>query len=261
MNEQSSRTETNAAWWTGFFDDNWNRLGFESIEAEQTQRETDFIIQALGLEKTTRVLDLACGVGRHSLELARRGFRSVVGLDFTQTYIKRAMMKAKHEGLKVEFVRGDMKDLPFEDESFDAVLNYYTSFGYFEREEDNQRVLAEVARVLKPGGRFLLDAISRDYIVRHFSRRGWSEHDGEYLLEERAFDLTSSRINSVWTYVTRKGRVERRLSLRIYSLHELRAMLERADLELKEAWGTLEREPLTWDHAHQRVLAARRKNR
>lgn len=246
-------------WWLGFFDDNWKRLGFDSIDAEQTGKETDFIVKALDLKPDQKVLDLACGVGRHSLELARRGFRHVTGLDFTQAYLKEATLKAKHEGLKVEFVHGDMKDLPFADSSFDAVYNFYTSFGYFANELDNERVIKEVARVLKPGGRFLLDVVHRDYIVRNFQARGWSEHDGEFVLEERRFDLATSRNECTWLYVGKRGRTERPVSLRMYSLHELVSMFERAGLEFAEAWGTLDFEPLTWDHFRQKLLAVKKR--
>jgi ubiquinone/menaquinone biosynthesis C-methylase UbiE len=244
-------------WWLGFFDDNWKRLGFDSIDAAETGKETDFLIRALEIEPQDKVLDEACGVGRHSLELARRGFKHVTGLDFTRGYLKEAISKAEHEGLAVEFVHGDMKDLPFADESFDAVYNFYTSFGYFS-DRENELVIKEVARVLKPGGRFLLDVVNRDYIVRHFQRRGWSEHNGEYLLEERELDLATSRNECTWLYLTRKGKVERKLSLRMYSLHELRAMFERNGLEFKEAWGTWDFEPLTWDHFRQKLLAVRK---
>lgn len=247
-------------WWETFFDDNWGRLGFDSIKEEQTERETDFIVEALGLKKTDKVLDLACGVGRHSLELARRGFKHVVGLDFTQAYLKRAIAKARHEKLSVEFVRGDMKDLPFAEDEFDAVFNFYTSFGYFADEKDNERVIKEVARVLKPGGRFMLDVVHRDYIVRHFAKRGWSEHNGEYILEERTFDLATSRNECTWVYVGKRGSTERPVSLRMYSLHELVAMFERNGLKYKEAWGNFDFQPLTFDHFRQKLLAAKGSN-
>ncbi|MBN2379535.1 methyltransferase domain-containing protein [candidate division WOR-3 bacterium] len=244
-------------WWLKFFDDNWKRLGFGSIEPEQTGQETDFLTKALDLKQDERILDQACGIGRHSLELARRGFRRVTGLDFTQGYIKEAILKAEHEDLKVEFVHGDMKDLPFADSSFDAVYNFFTSFGYFADELDNERVLKEVSRVLKPGGRFLLDVVHRDYVVRNFQARGWSEYDGEFVLEERRFDLTTSRNECTWVYIGKRGKTEKPVSLRMYSLHELRAMFERSGLTFTEAWGTWDFELLTWDHFRQKLLAVK----
>ena len=246
------------SWWQNFFDDNWKRLGFSSIAKEQTGKETDFLVSALGLNEDEKVLDLACGVGRHSLELARRGFKHVTGLDFTQAYLKEAILKARGEDLKVEFVQGDMKDLPFAEVSFDAVYNFFTSFGYFDDERDNEKVMKEVSRVLKPHGRFLLDVVHRDWIVRNFQARGWSEYNGEYLLEEREFDLATSRNNCTWTYFTKQGTTKKELNLRMYSLYELRVMFERAGLKLSHAWGTLDFEPLTWNHSRQKVLAIKK---
>lgn len=253
-NEVSSKGNN---WWESFFDDNWKRLGFDSITNEETAKETDFLVSALGLKPGDKVLDLACGVGRHSLELARRGFEHVTGLDFTQAYVKEAIVKAADESLKVDFVQGDMKNLPFADESFDACYNFFTSFGYFDDERDNEKTVGEVSRVLKPGGRFLLDVIHRDWIVRNFQARGWSEYGGEYILEERELDLRTSRNNCTWTYFTKQGTTKKQLNLRMYSLHELRAMFERAGLGLKDAWGTLDREPLTLNHSRQKLLAAK----
>ncbi len=241
-------------WWEIFFDENWGRLGFEPIEQEKTERETDFIVNALDLKKNERVLDLACGVGRHSLELARRGYKHVVGLDFTQAYLKQAIVKAKHEGLNVGFVRGDMRDIPFEDE-LDTIFNFFTSFGYFEKREDDERTIESIARALKKGGRFLIDLINRDWIIRNFAKRGWSEYEGEFILRDLSFDLATSTQHGSWTFVTENTISKRKMQLRMYSLHEMIDLFERNGLEFCQAWGNIEKEPLTWNHNRLIVLA------
>jgi len=244
-------------WWETFFDENFTRLGLEPIEPDRTRRETDFIVDALQLEEGSRVLDLSCGVGRHSLELARRGFKDVTGLDFSKPSLERAIGQARREGLPVRFIEGDMRRIPFEGE-LDAVFSFFTSFGYFDDPKEDERTVASVAKALKKGGRFLLEVANRDYIVRHFEPRGWTEHDGEFVLEDRTLDLSTSINHGEWVFVTKQGPVKREVRVRLYSLHELIALLGRNGLRFKEAWGTLDKQPLTFDHSRQKVVAVKR---
>src|SRR5207237_6807952 len=114
----------------------------------------DFVVSALELAPGARVLDLACGHGRHSARLARRGF-DVTGLDVSASSLE----LARETEPAAEYVEGDMRELPFEDASFDAAINLFTAFGYFDDEAADQRVLHEVARVLRSGASFLLDTV------------------------------------------------------------------------------------------------------
>ena len=98
----------------------------------------------------------------------------------------------------------------------------------------------------------------RSWVVRNFQARGWSEYNDEYLLEERELDLATSRNNCTWTYFTKQGTTKKQLNLRMYSLHELRAMFERSGLAFKDAWGSLDMEPLTLNHSRQKLLAIKK---
>lgn len=119
---------------------------------EDTRHQTDFIIKALDLRKNQRILDLACGFGRHSLELARRGFE-VVGADITRDYITDAENTAKAEGLSARFILSDIRDLKF-DQEFDVVLNLADgAIGYLENDEENLKIFDVIASALKPGGK------------------------------------------------------------------------------------------------------------
>lgn len=121
---------------------------------EDTIRQTDFIIEALDLRKNHRILDLACGFGRHSLELAKRGFE-VVGVDITRDYIIDAENSAKKEGLSAQFILSDIRDLQF-DQEFDAVLNLADgAIGYLENDKENLKIFDVIANALKPGGNIL----------------------------------------------------------------------------------------------------------
>ena len=243
-------------WWESFFDDSYGRMGLEVIEEERTKKEVNFIVDALALKKSERILDLACGTGRHALELARRGFTGVTGLDYTEEYLEKAHAQKTAEDLNVRFLQGDMRDIPFENQ-FDACFNYFTSFGFFADPRDNEKVIASVAKALKPGGRFLLETIHRDQMVRNFVRQGWYERNGEYVLKKFDVDLTTSTLISTWTYIREGKATSREVKLRMYSLHEIIAMLERNRLKFVDVWGNKEKGPLTWDH-HRMIIVARK---
>lgn len=249
-------TDVDARWYDGFFGDDW--LAMAPRDAERTAREVDFVVEKLGLERGARVLDLACGHGRHALELARRGYR-VTGLDLSQPSLALARETAAAEGLDVELVHGDMRELPWEDE-FDAVLSMFTAFGYFEDEADDQRVLGQIARALRPGASLLLDTISLFMLARGFQPRAWEElDDGRVLLEDRSYDPLSGRSIATWTLLALDGeRSELRHSLRIYTLPELRGMLARAGLETESAWSGFDGREYGFEGSRLIVHARRR---
>jgi SAM-dependent methyltransferase len=201
------------------------------------------VVERLALEPGARILDLACGHGRHALELARRGFR-VTGLDLSEPSLAEARETAAAAGVKLELVHGDMRELPWERE-FDAVLNLFTAFGYFADRADDERVLAQVERALRPGGSFLLDVVSLFVLARGFQPRHWEElDDGRTMLDDRTYDQLTGRSNVTWTFVGPGGaRSELRHSLRIYTLPELHAMLASAGLDVAETWGGYDAEP------------------
>ena len=139
---------------------------------EQTGKQVDFIVLVLKLTGRERILDLACGFGRHALEFARRGY-SVVGIDITPTYVEYANAAAKAENLSARFYCMDIRDVAFENE-FDVVLNMADgAVGYLENEEENNKIFAVIARTLKPGGRHLMDLMNGDYADTHFPCQLW----------------------------------------------------------------------------------------
>src|SRR5262249_41028487 len=151
-------------WPVAFFDDDYLQLYRPMLTEERTAAEIDFIESALGLPAGARVLDLACGFGRHSIGMALRGYR-VTGVDFNPRYLALAREESERRGVTVRWVEADMRELDFARE-FDAVYSYFTSFGYFP-ERENERVIERVARSLTPGARFLIDLANRDWILTH----------------------------------------------------------------------------------------------
>jgi SAM-dependent methyltransferase len=195
-------------------------------------------VDELGLSAGSRVLDLACGRGRISIGLAKRGCR-VTGLDLSPRSLELAARDAEAAGVAVDFVRRDMRDLDAV-EAFDAVVNVFTSFGYFPTQEEDERVLGAVARALAPGGRFLIDMVNTIAIAKRFIEFDWHElEDGTLWLERRRYDQLTGRYEATWTFVRPDGsRSELRNSLRGYTPAELVAMLARAGLEVDRAWGS-----------------------
>jgi cyclopropane fatty-acyl-phospholipid synthase-like methyltransferase len=140
-------------WWQTFFAGHW--LDVQRVfKAERTTAEADFIERVLKLQPGAAVLDVPCGEGRLSVELASRGYR-LTGVDITEALLADARRTAAERRLDVAWHRRDMRDLPWR-EDFDGAYCFWGSFGYFD-DEGNRAFLEAVARALKPGGRFLMD--------------------------------------------------------------------------------------------------------
>ncbi|HEY6865802.1 MAG TPA: class I SAM-dependent methyltransferase [Candidatus Eisenbacteria bacterium] len=244
-------------WPVAFFDDDYLRIYRPMFTEEKTRAEVEFIAGALGLESPGAVLDVACGFGRHAIGMARRGHR-VTGVDFNPRYLEIAAEEARRAGVEVRWVTGDMRALPF-DREFDAVYSFFTSFGYF-GDEENERVLAGIARALVPGGRFLIDMANRDWLLTHPLQRVWQQRDdGSLLAEEVALDLKSSRVRSRQILIEPQGghRVTKEFDLRAYTCAELSALCARHGLDVREVWGGADRSEYSTESRRLVLLAAR----
>lgn len=209
---------------------------------ETTAAEVESIERILHLRKGARILDLACGAGRHTIELAKRGYR-VTGYDLSKALLEEARRAARHAGVSPTFVHGDMRDLRYV-ATFDAAVSLFTSFGYFDRPEDDRRVLAAVARALKPHGKFLMEMFNRDSLATSLPMQGWQvREDGTVILEQDAFDALRGRFETKRILIDRKGTREYAASVRAYTLAELKEMLEEHKLHVHRALGGLDLSP------------------
>jgi len=219
--------------------------------------EVDGVLALLGLAPGATILDAPCGVGRHSLELARRGYR-VTGIDRTAAYLDEARRRAAAEGLAIRFEQRDLRALP-RDGAFDAAINLYTSFGYFDDPGDDERVATSLFGALRPGGRLVLDLVGTEVLARVFRAREWQEApDGTVLLSEARVRSGFGAVDNRWVLIRPDGtRREHAFTLRVYSAGELSALLRRAGFVDVTALGSLAGAP--YDHAAERlVLTARR---
>jgi SAM-dependent methyltransferase len=221
-------------WWQKFFDNHYLKV-HQELES-QSFTEVESIIKMMALKPKARILDLCCGYGRHSIELAQRGF-DVTGYDLSDFFLEKAQKDSGNLGLKLEFVKGDMRKLPF-DSRFDAVVNLFTSFGFFDQEKDDLKVLKGVCRALKSKGLFLLDLKNREHLIRNFQRRRWHPEKDFVMLEDNFFDLFTCRWESTRTLIFENGKKrEYSFSLRLYTFTEILDLLKRAGFMLEAIYG------------------------
>jgi SAM-dependent methyltransferase len=238
-------------WWEELFNDDYLRAA-ERITDQQLAREVDFIEVSLGIERGGTLLDLACGTGRHAVELARRGYR-VVGFDLSLAMLARASDEAQERRTKLNFVQGDMREMTFA-EQFDGVYCWNTSFGYFE-EEKNAAVVDRVRSGLKAGGLLLLDVVNRDFVIQQSPSLAWFEGDGCVCMDEMVVDFITSRMRIKRTMMLDDGRSrEIEYSMRIYSLHELGKMLHEHGFKVCEVSGCTATPGVFFGHVSPRTI-------
>lgn len=231
----------------------WSVFGpviFDAARRGLAAGEIEQLVNLIGLKPGQQVCDLCCGVGRHSVELARRGV-AVTAVDRTRRYLDEARSTARDEGLEIEFIEEDMRNF-CRPEGFDAVVNLFTSFGYFETQRDDRRVVENVYRSLKGGGIFAIDTMSKEVIARLFRARDWHPVEGGFLLEERKIVDGWSWIENCWRLIKDGQQYEYTFSHRVYSAAELRGLLEEVGFARTEVYGGLDGAP--YDEKAERMV-------
>ena len=230
--------------WDSIFDETYLQTYLPMADPERAKAEALGAAAIAGVEPDAEILDCPTGFGRHALALADAGFR-VTGLDRSEVLLAEAERR-RGDAEWPQLVRGDYRNLPFEDATFDAVFNLFSSLGYLERAED-VGVLREFKRVLRPGSALVMETAHRDGFARFaqpFARRSWDRlPDGSLYLEERTPDWTAGTIDTYRLIVSPTNeRVERPYLLHIYSAKEWIEMLREAGFAEAEAFGA-------WDGA------------
>jgi D-alanine-D-alanine ligase len=219
-------------WWRLIFNATYLKTDGDVVDDQLvTTKEVDFFSEVLKLSPQQKILDLCCGQGPDALELARRGFLNVEGLDRSRYLIQKAKAQAKKEGLSVKFREGDARKLPYQPDSFDVVTILGNSFGYFETIQDDLRVLREVFRALKPWGRLLVDVADGEYLKKKFQPRSWEWIDKRYFVcRERSLSLDKQRLISreVVTHVEKGVVADQFYAERLYTRKSMTELLQRA---------------------------------
>ena len=219
------------AWYKEWFGEEYLGL-YAHRDQDEADRHAEFVIEHLGERKPEAVLDLACGAGRHTAALRRQGYR-VVGVDLSLTLLAQPPRQPS--------VAGDMRCLPFAADSFDWLLNFFTSFGYFESERENFRVLEEFVRVLRPGGRFMMDFLNRDRVLAELNPREVQEKGDQRIEIKRWYDGETQRINKRIRLI-RPGLSPRTFleSVRAYRREEVTIGMRWAGLEVDQLFGNFQ---------------------
>jgi SAM-dependent methyltransferase len=216
------------AWYKEWFGEEYLELYAHRNKGE-AEHHIDFVESLFGDVAPHAVLDLACGAGRHTSALRRRGYRTL-GVDLSKTLLAQAPTLPR--------VAGDMRCLPFAATSFDWVLNFFTSFGYFESETENRRVLEEVSRILVPGGRLLIDLFNREQVLANLESRETRQIGDRTVEIERWYDERSERINK---RIRLAGSEHPRTfleSVRAYTADEVAEALAAVGLSVSDRYGS-----------------------
>jgi D-alanine-D-alanine ligase len=220
-----------AEWWRKLFNALYVKTDGDVVENnENTRREVDFIVSSAAIQPHSSILDLCCGQGRHCLELARRGFKNVTGVDRSRYLIRLAKKRAQTEGLSVVFKEGDARNPRLQESSFDCVAIMGNSFGYFSNKTDDEKVLTTVGKLLRPSGQLVLDITDGAYMADHFDRRSWEWIDEHHFVcRERSLSADRDRLISREVIVHDETGViaDQFYAERLYTRESITKLLER----------------------------------
>lgn len=248
-------TEPASDWWRTWFGPQYLAI-YDAYLAERTPTEIDQLETLLKIRPPLRILDLPSGQGRHSVELARRGYQ-VTGVDLSPYLLGIARERADAAGVAVRWLLGDMRE-PLVEQRFDLVLNLFTSFGYFSDEADDRRVVTAAAAMLEPGGCFVLEVINGERIMANFEEREWYPVGETVVMERRSLDRSTRRMVVERTVETAGGSEVDLHVIRLYGARDLETLLHDAGFNRVQLYGDWNGAPSTRDSLRVLVVASTR---
>lgn len=226
-------------WYKEWFGEDYLKVYPHRDQAEAT-RQVDFVEKITPLNRSARILDLGCGNGRHAVELSHRGYQ-VTCLDLSTVLLTLAKQKSE-QSCRVRFVQADMRQIPFV-AAFDAVLSFFTTFGYFETDDENLRTLRAIQEALKPQGRFFQDYLNKSFVIHNLVPFDRQQDKGLELIQERRYNRARERIEKKIT-LKENGQVREYFeSVRLYTLEEMKALMAKTELKLENTFGDFDGSP------------------
>jgi SAM-dependent methyltransferase len=225
----------------------------DDLTDERSEAEVASLVELLELDSPKKILDLACGFGRHANRLAALG-HAVTGVDLTPGFLEIARSQAAAMGVHVYYRQGDMRHISFREE-FDRVLLLFTGFGYFE-DDENVQVMDAIARALKPGGLLRFDIPNRDVVVKTLPAAEVIDKGADLMINRLSFDPLSGRFHNRRIVVRDGVRKDKPFSIRLYNANEIRDLLNRVGLEVYKMLG-YDGQPLSGD-SRGLVIVARK---
>lgn len=236
-------------WWQQYFDANYLRLYVDICSPLATKRQIDFLTKNLNLKNNTRVLDLGCGYGRHTIALAGKGCR-VTGLDYSNYLLAIAKKEAARQAAKVNFVQGDMRHMAFRNK-FEVVISMFTSFGYFDNYRDNQMVIRNISQALVPKGKFLVDLNNPIKTLSPFIRKSKIDRKTDRFIRWEKKTLSNGLIVRIKSeldpkmmslFITRywqesKQMISNTARVNLFTFPELNYILENNGFCVLKMWG------------------------
>lgn len=244
-------------WYKEWFSSKFYLKLYRHRNDEDARNLVNLIQRTLPLKKDDRVVDIACGAGRHSLELARRGYK-VTGFDLSSYLINEARKlcsKAPEKDLHVDFLINDMRHFNF-NEKFDLAVNLFTSFGYFEEDKENFSVIKNASDSIKKGGWFVLDFINKEHIIENLVPYSRNKIGGEVLHQRRKIDgdfvVKDIRI------VSGSKELKYKEVLKLYSLSELKKAFNSFNLKIIKKYGDYFGNPYNLKESKRIILFAQK---
>lgn len=241
------------AWYEKSFGKDYLTI-YKHRNQQNAYEEVRKMIEWLSLPKGSEVFDLCCGTGRHSLALADFGYQ-VTGMDLSETLLAEARRSDTEQ--RITWLHGDMRNVPLH-KQFDAVVNLFTSFGYFPTDDENLKVFQEISRLLKSGHPFIVDYLNPDYVAEQLVPYSEREVDGVHIVEQRSIERTADGEFVVKKIEVRDhARNETRNYLervKLYGLHEMQTMMQHAGLRVDQVFGDYDQGTYDQDKSPRMIL-------